>query len=79
VGPFGLGNGGFNSYVIDLNVVVSVLSLGIKIGVGTSRNCEDCAVGREGIELLWRLLDLWLRWWWWIGFDLDLGSGVTWH
>jgi hypothetical protein len=51
VGPFGLGNGDFDNYMIDLPIVVSVLSLGIKIGVATSCNCEDCVVGGEGIRL----------------------------
>jgi hypothetical protein len=45
--------------MIDLLVIVSALSLGIKIGVGTSDNYEQCAVGGEGVGLLRRLLDLW--------------------
>jgi hypothetical protein len=59
MGPFGLGNGAFGCYMIDLLVIVSALSLGIKIGVGTSDNYEQCAMGGEGVGLLRRLLDLW--------------------
>jgi hypothetical protein len=36
--PFGLGNGTFDNYVIDLLVIVSAVSLGIKIGVRTSED-----------------------------------------
>jgi hypothetical protein len=45
VGPFGLSNGTFDSDVIDLPVIIMMLSLGIKVGIGTSGNCEDCAMG----------------------------------
>jgi hypothetical protein len=62
MGPFGLVNGAFDIYMIDLPVIVSVLSLGIKIDVGTPVNCEDCVVGGESVGLLRRLLDLWRRW-----------------
>jgi hypothetical protein len=81
VGPFGLGNGTFDNYMIDLPIVVSMLSLGIEIGVATSCNCEDCAVCGEGIRLWQRLLDLQWRWWWrwWVGFGLDLRFCVVWH
>jgi hypothetical protein len=72
MGPFGLGNGAFDSCMIDLSVIVSTLSLGIEIGVGASGNYEDCAIGGEGIELLWRR---WQR----VGFGLDLRIGVVWH
>jgi hypothetical protein len=43
--------------MIYFSVVVSALSLGVKAGVGTSDNSEDCVMGGEGIRLLWRLLD----------------------
>jgi hypothetical protein len=46
VGPFGLGDWAFDNYMVNLSIVISAPSLGIKIGVGTSGNCEDCAVGR---------------------------------
>jgi hypothetical protein len=49
---FGLGNGAFDNYMIDLPVIVSTLSLGVEIGIGTSSNCEDCALGGEGVRLL---------------------------
>jgi hypothetical protein len=34
--------------MIYFSVVVSALSLGVKAGVGTSGNSEDCAMGGEG-------------------------------
>jgi hypothetical protein len=76
VGPFGLGNGAFDSYMIDLPIIVSLPPLGIKIGVGTSGYCVDCVVDGKGIRLFWRLLDLWRRWLWWVGFYLDLRIGI---
>jgi hypothetical protein len=60
VGLFGLSNGTFNSDVIDLPVKITMLSLGVEVGVGTSGNCDDCAMGREGAGLLRRFL--YLRW-----------------
>jgi hypothetical protein len=50
--PLGLGDGAFNSYIIDLLVMVSTLSFGIEIGIGTPGDCEDCAMGGESVELL---------------------------
>jgi hypothetical protein len=76
VGPFGLGTRTFDSNTIDLPVVVSALSLGIKISLGTFGNCEDCVMGGQGISLLWRLLDLRWRLWRWVGFSLDLTIGI---
>jgi hypothetical protein len=55
-----MSNGAFNSYMIYF-VVISMLSLGVKVGVGTSGNCENCAMGGERIGLLQSLLDLWRR------------------
>jgi hypothetical protein len=52
MGPFGLGYGAFDGDMIDLSIIVSELSLGIKIGVGASSDCEDCAVGGKGIRML---------------------------
>jgi hypothetical protein len=40
VGPLGLVDGDFDSYRIDLSIVISVLSLGVKIGVGSSCDCR---------------------------------------
>jgi hypothetical protein len=54
VRPFGLGNRTFDNIVIDLPIIVTALSHGVKIGVGTSSNCEDCAMGGEGVGLLRR-------------------------
>jgi hypothetical protein len=68
VGPFGLGDGVFNSHVIHLSVVVSLLSLVIEICVGAFGDFKDCATSGKGIGLLQRLTDLQRRWWWWIGF-----------
>jgi hypothetical protein len=65
--------------MVYLSVVVSVLSFGVKISVGTSNNCEDCAVGGEGFWLLWGFLDLWQRWGWRVGFCLNLRISVAWH
>jgi hypothetical protein len=39
MGPLGLGNRAFYSYMIDLPVIVFVLSLGIEISVGNPGNC----------------------------------------
>jgi hypothetical protein len=76
VRPFGLSNWAFDSYMIYFSVVVSALSIVVKVGVGTSDNCGDCAIGGEGIGLLRSLLDLWQWCWRWIGLGLDLGIGV---
>jgi hypothetical protein len=61
VRPFGLSDGAFDSYMIYFSLVISALSLGVKVGVGASSNCEDSTMGGEGIGLLGRLLDLWQR------------------
>jgi hypothetical protein len=45
MGPFALGDGAFDGNVIDLSVIVSLLPLVIKVGVGASGNCENCAMG----------------------------------
>jgi hypothetical protein len=36
-------------------------------------------VGGEGIGLLRRLLNLWQRCGWWVGFGLDLRVGIVGH
>jgi hypothetical protein len=77
VGPFGLCNGIFDDDVINLPVRITTLSIGVEISIGTSDNCEDCAVCGKNISLLWRFL--YLRWRWWIGFGFDLRVGVVWH
>jgi hypothetical protein len=76
VEPFGLGNGVFDSYMIYFSLIISALSLGVEISVGTSGDCEDCVVGWKGVVLL-QGLDLRWRWRRWVGFDFDLGVGVV--
>jgi hypothetical protein len=71
--------GTIDSDVIDLLVIVMAMSLGVEVSVGTSGNCEDCAMGREGVSLLQRFLDLGWRWRRWIGFGFDLMVGIVWH
>jgi hypothetical protein len=67
--------------VIDLHVVIMTLSLGVKISIGASSNCEDCVKGGENIDLWRRFLDLRWRWrwsWWcWVGFNFDMRVGVV--
>jgi hypothetical protein len=77
VEPLGLGYGTFDSDMVDLPVIVLTLSLSIEISVGTSGDCQDCAMGRECIELLQRLLNLCWRWWGRVGFSFDLVVGVV--
>jgi hypothetical protein len=79
MGPFGLSDGDFDRYMVYFFVVVSALSFGVKISVGTSGNCEDYAMGGEDFRLLRGFLDLWRRWGWRIGFYLDLRISVVWH
>jgi hypothetical protein len=79
VGSFGLGHWAFNNYMINLSIVISALSLGVEIDVGTSGNCADCVVGGEGFRLVWWFFDLWRRWWRWVDLSLDLGIGIVWH
>jgi hypothetical protein len=73
VEPFGLGNWAFDTYMINLSIVISTLSLDVEISVGTSDNCEDYIMGGESFGLLRRFLDLWR----WIGLGLDLVIGVV--
>jgi hypothetical protein len=79
VGPFDLADRAFDSNVIDLPVIVLALSLGIKIAVRTSGDCEDCAVGGERVGLLQRFLNLRLRLIRWVSFSFDLGVGIVWR
>jgi hypothetical protein len=76
VTPLGLGNGAFDSYMIYFSVVVSALSLGVKISIGAPGDCKDCVMGWEGFDLLLGFSDLWRRWRRYIGFGFDLGVGV---
>jgi hypothetical protein len=70
---FGLGNGAFDNYMIYFSIVVLALPIGVEVGIGTSSNCKDCAMSWVGFILLLGFLGLWWRWWWWIGFIVDLG------
>jgi hypothetical protein len=58
VRPLGLGNGAFDSYVIYFSVVVSVLSLGVEVGIGAPSDCKDCAVSWAGFGLLLGVMSL---------------------
>jgi hypothetical protein len=68
VRPLGLGNGAFDSYMIYLSVIVLALSLAVKVSIGTSGKCKDCATGWEGFVWLLGFLGLWRRCGWWIDF-----------
>jgi hypothetical protein len=63
--------------MINLPLIITTLSLGVKIGIGTSGNCKDCDVCGESVNLLQMFLNL--RWRWWISFGFDLRVGVVWH
>jgi hypothetical protein len=75
VEPFGLCNGTFNDDVIKLRVIITMLTLGVEVNVGTLDNCKDCTICGESVGLLRRFLDLK----WWIGFSFDLSGDVVWH
>jgi hypothetical protein len=77
IGPFSLSYRALNGDMVDLSIIVSSLSLGIKIDIGVFGNCGDCTMGGESVELLWRFPSR--RWRWWVGFCLDLRIGVGWH
>jgi hypothetical protein len=79
VRPFGLGNGAFDSYMIYFSVIISPLSLGVKIGIGASGDCKDCVMSWKGFVLLLGFLDLWQRWKWWVDFGFDLRPGIVLH
>jgi hypothetical protein len=57
--PLGLSDGAFDGHVVYFSVIISGMALGVKISVGTSSDCEDCAVAREGIILLLGFFNLW--------------------
>jgi hypothetical protein len=77
VRPLGLGDETFDSYMIYFSVIISTLSLGVKIGIGAFDDCKDCAMSRESFILLLGFLDLWRRWKWWVDFGFDLRIGVV--
>jgi hypothetical protein len=72
-----LSDGAFDGYMVYFYVVISALPLSVKIGVGTSSDCEDCAMSGEGVTLLLGFLDLWWRWRWWVGFDFNFKFSVV--
>jgi hypothetical protein len=72
MGPLGLGNRAFNRYMFYFSVVVSTLSLGVKVGIEISDDGNDCAMSWEGFILLLGILGLKRRWWW-ISFIFDMG------
>jgi hypothetical protein len=76
VRPFGLGDGAFDSCMLYFSIVISTLSLGVKIDIGASGDCKDCAMSWESFILLSGFLDLWRRWKWWVGFSFDLRVGA---
>jgi hypothetical protein len=51
VRPLCLCNGAFNGYVIYFSVILAV-SFGVEVGVETSGNHKDCAMGWESFALL---------------------------
>jgi hypothetical protein len=76
VGPFCLGNRTFDDVVVDLMIIISAMSFGFKIGIGASSDCADHVMGWESFDLLLGFLDLWWRWWLWVGFCFYLGVCV---
>jgi hypothetical protein len=77
--PLGLGDEAFNSYMIYFSVIISALSLGVKIGIGAPSDYKDCDVSWESFILLLWLLDLWWSWRWWVGFGFNLRGSVAWR
>jgi hypothetical protein len=58
VRPSGFGDRTFDSYVIDLSIVVSPLPFIVEVGVGTFGDGENCTMGGKVVDFLWRLTDL---------------------
>jgi hypothetical protein len=52
VRPLGLSDGAFDGYMVYFSVVIYALSLSVKIGVGSSGDCEDCGMSGKGVVLL---------------------------
>jgi hypothetical protein len=57
--PFGMDNRAFDNYMIYFSVIVSTLSLGVKLDIGAPSDCKDCAMSWESFILLLGFLDLW--------------------
>jgi hypothetical protein len=62
MGPLGLGDGAFDDYMVYFLIIISVLPLGVKVGIKTSSNCEYCTMSGEGVILLLGFLNLWRKW-----------------
>jgi hypothetical protein len=75
VGPFSFGDGAFDNHVIDLSIVVSLLSLIVKVGIRASGNGEDCVVGWKVVTLLQRLAEMGKG----VGSWFVLLGCVVWH
>jgi hypothetical protein len=58
VRPFGFGDMTFDSYMIVLSNVLSLLPFVVKISVGTSGDGENCTVSGKVVDLLQRVTDL---------------------
>jgi hypothetical protein len=52
----GVGDGAFDGYMIYFSVIVSALSLGVKIGVGASDDFKDCIMIWERLHFVARAL-----------------------
>jgi hypothetical protein len=48
--------------MIYFSLIVLALSLGVKVGIGTSSNYKHCVMSWEGFILLLGFLGLWQRW-----------------
>jgi hypothetical protein len=59
MGPLSLSNGVFDGYMIYFSVIVSVLLLGFKVGIGASDDRKDCILSWKSFVLLLGFLDLW--------------------
>jgi hypothetical protein len=57
VRPLGLGNGTFYIYMIYFSVIVLALSLGVKVSIGASGDCNDCGMSWGSFVLLLGFLD----------------------
>jgi hypothetical protein len=62
MGPFGLGDRTFDSDMIDLAIIISVLPFGFEVYVRTSGDCEYGSMGGKTLGLLRRFLSFLRRW-----------------
>jgi hypothetical protein len=73
VRPLGLCEWTFDNQMVYFSIVISALSLALKVCVGTPGNCEDYAMGWESFALVLGFQDLRRMWRWQVVFGLDLG------